>query len=120
MYSCGPLHMDEQRQDEQFEPTYSISVPIRDVAQKTLRKQWTIGKGGERGSGMSVMIARQDDDDDDDLYLIIVICLLVVFKTIRKPSRTYQKTKKKKNRLWRCPRGLMVKALDSGIVESEF
>ena len=23
MYSCGPLHMDEQRQDDQLEPTYS-------------------------------------------------------------------------------------------------
>ena len=32
MYSGGPLHMDEQRQDVQLEPTYSNSVPIRDVA----------------------------------------------------------------------------------------
>ena len=23
MYSCGPLHMDVQRQDDQLEPTYS-------------------------------------------------------------------------------------------------
>ena len=22
MYTCGPLHMDEQRQDDQLEPTY--------------------------------------------------------------------------------------------------
>ena len=26
MYSCGPLHVAEQRQDDQFEPTYSSSV----------------------------------------------------------------------------------------------
>ena len=25
MYSCRPLHMDEQRQDDQFEPTYNSS-----------------------------------------------------------------------------------------------
>ena len=59
MYSCGPLHMDEQRQDDQLEPTYSISVPIKDVALKTCREQWTIEKGGEKGSGISVLMVRQ-------------------------------------------------------------
>ena len=47
MYSYGPLHMDEERQDDQLEPTYSNSVPIRDVALKTYQKQWTTEKGGE-------------------------------------------------------------------------
>ena len=28
MYSCGTLHMNEQRQDDQLEPTYSSSLPI--------------------------------------------------------------------------------------------
>ena len=65
MYSCGPLHMDEQRQDDQLEPTYSSSVPIWDVVLKTCRKQWTTEKGGEIGSRISVLIARRDDDDDD-------------------------------------------------------
>ena len=69
MYSCGPLHMDEQKQDDQLEPTYSSSVPIRDVTLNTCRKQWTIGRGAERGSGISVLIARCDDDDDDDASL---------------------------------------------------
>ena len=55
--------MDEQRQDNQLEHTHCSSVPKRDVAQKTCRKQWTIGRGGERRSG----IARHDDDDDDDI-----------------------------------------------------
>ena len=64
MYSCRPLHMDEQRQDDQLEPTYSSSVPIRDVVLRTCRKQWMIGRGGERGSGISLLIARHDDDDD--------------------------------------------------------
>ena len=63
-YPCGPLHMDEQRQADQLEPTYSSSVPIRVVALRKCRKQWTIRRSGERGSGMSVLIARDDDDED--------------------------------------------------------
>ena len=55
-----PSH-NEQRQDVQFEPTYNSSVPIRDVAQRIYRKQWTIGRCAERGSGISVLIARHDD-----------------------------------------------------------
>ena len=66
MFSYGPLHMAEQKQDDQLEPTYSSSVRIRGVALKTRRKRWTIGRGGERGSGISMQMARQDDDDDDD------------------------------------------------------
>ena len=61
--------MDKQRQDDQFEPTYSSSVSIRDVTLNNSRKQWTIGRGGERGSGISVLIVRWDDDDDDDVSL---------------------------------------------------
>ena len=65
MYSCGPLHMDEQRQDVQFEPTYSSSVPIREVALRICRKQWTIGRCGERRPGISVLIAWHDDFGED-------------------------------------------------------
>ena len=57
-YSCGPLHKNEQRQDDQVEPTYNNSVPIWDVTLRTCRKQWTIEKGGERGSGISVLMAQ--------------------------------------------------------------
>ena len=71
MYSNGPLHMDVQRQNDQLETTYSSSVPIQDVALRTCQKQWTIGRGGERGSGISVLIARHDDDDDYDIYMYI-------------------------------------------------
>ena len=66
--------MDEQRQGDQLETTYSSSVPIRDVALGICRKQWTIGRGGERGSGISVLIARHDDDDDVYIYIYIYIC----------------------------------------------
>ena len=33
--------------------TYSSYVRIRDVALKTCRRRWTIGRSGERGSGIS-------------------------------------------------------------------
>ena len=32
---------------------------------KLMLKWWTIGKSGERGLGISVLVARHDDDDDD-------------------------------------------------------
>ena len=54
--------MDEEWQDVQLEPTCSSSVPIRDVALRTCWKQWTIGRGGKRGSEISMLIARHDDD----------------------------------------------------------
>ena len=44
MYSNGPLHMAEQKQGNQLEPTYSSSVRIRGVALRTCRKRWTIGR----------------------------------------------------------------------------
>ena len=65
MYSSGPFHMDEQRQGDHVEPTYSSTVPIRDVVLKICRKQWTREKRGENGSGISVLMVRHDDDDDD-------------------------------------------------------
>ena len=63
MYYSGPLHMDKQKQYDQLEPTHSSSVPIWDEALKTSWKQWTIEKGGEKRSGISVLMARHDDDD---------------------------------------------------------
>ena len=56
--------MAEQKQDDQLEPTYSSYVGIRDVALKTRRRRWTIGRSGERASGISVQVAWHDDDDD--------------------------------------------------------
>ena len=65
MYSYGPPHMAEQKQDDQLEHTYSSCVRIRDVALKTCQRRWMIGRSGERGSGISVLAAWHDDDDDD-------------------------------------------------------
>ena len=58
------IHMDEKRRDVQLKPTYCSSVPIRDVALRICQKQWTIGRFGERGSEISVLIARNNDDDE--------------------------------------------------------
>ena len=51
MYSSGPLHMDEQRQDDQQEPIYNSSVSIQDIALKTSRERWTIETGEREGQG---------------------------------------------------------------------
>ena len=65
MYSYGPPHMAVQKQNDQHEHTFSSYVRIRDVVLKTYLERWTIGRSGERGSGISVLPARHDDDDDD-------------------------------------------------------
>ncbi len=61
--------MAEQEQGGQLKPTYSSSVLIRDIFLKTSWKQWTIGRGGDRGSGIPVLMVRHDDDDDDAFKL---------------------------------------------------
>ena len=66
MYSYGPPHMAVQKQDDQHEHTFSSCVRIQDVVLKTYLGWWTIGRSGERGSGISVLPARHDDDDDDN------------------------------------------------------
>ena len=63
MYTCGPLHVDEQKLDDQLELIYSSSVPIQDVAWKTTRERWTIEMSGQRVSGKHVLAVRHDDDD---------------------------------------------------------
>ena len=79
-YSSGPLHMDEQRQDDQLEPTYNSSVSIEDVTLRTCRMQWTIEKGGGRESRISVLMTRHDDDDF--LYKRISLRLTIVLVSI--------------------------------------
>ena len=63
MYSCGPQHMDVQKQDDQHKLTYSNYVRTQDVTLKTCRRWWMIGRSGERGSGISMLAARHNDDD---------------------------------------------------------
>ena len=67
----GSPHMAAQKQDDQHDRTFSSYVRIQVVVLKTYLGRWTIGRSGERGSGISVLPARydDDDDDDDDIYL---------------------------------------------------
>ena len=62
MYSYGPPHTAGQKQDDQHEHTFSSYVRIRDVALKTSQRRWTIERSGERGSGISVLMARSRDE----------------------------------------------------------
>ena len=55
--------MAAQKQDDQLERTFSSYVRIQAVVLKTYLGRWTIGRSGERGSGISVLPARYDDDD---------------------------------------------------------
>ena len=64
MYSYGSPHTAAQKQDDQQERTFSSYVRIQVVVLKTYLGRWTIGRSGERGSGISVLPARYDDDDD--------------------------------------------------------
>ena len=57
--------MAAQKQDDQLEHTFSSYVRIQVVVRKTYLGRWTIGRSGERGSGISVLPARYDDDDDE-------------------------------------------------------
>ena len=70
-------------QGDQHEHTFSNYVRIQDVVQKTCQWLWTIGKSGERQSGISVLPAWHDDDDDiyintvKDIYIYIYIYMCV-------------------------------------------
>ena len=75
MYSYGPPHMAVQKQDDQHEHTFSSYVRIQDVVLKTCLGRWTIGRSGERGSGISVLPAWHDDDDDITLSYNSVQCI---------------------------------------------
>ncbi len=55
--------MAVQKQDDQHEHTFSSYVRILDVS--------TIGRSGERWSGISVLAARHDNDDDIYIYIYI-------------------------------------------------
>ena len=73
--------MAVQKQDDQHEHTFSNYVRIRDVVQKTYLGWWTVGRSGERGSGISGLPARYDDDEVLLYNINSFICnVLNVFK----------------------------------------
>ena len=86
MFSYGPLHMVEQKLGDQLEPTYNSSV--RGVAQRSRQKRWRIGRGGERGSGISVVMAWQDDDNEY-IYMCVCVCVCVFFFSLFNSISTF-------------------------------
>ena len=77
---CTPLglpHVCVQKQGDQLEHEYSSSVRIRDVTLRTYQKRWTIGRSGERGSGISVLVARNDYEKCLPPTSLPIICWMV-------------------------------------------
>ena len=84
--------MDEKKQDDQLELTYSNYVRTQDVTLKTCRRRWMVGRSGERGSGISVLAARLDDDDDDDDDDDLIFTFTHSFHTLCKYMYMYRYT----------------------------
>ena len=74
--------MAAQKQDDQHERTFSSYVRIQVVVLKTCLGRWTIGRSGERGSGISVLPARYDDVDDNT-FPQSPVCLNQLFSSLR-------------------------------------
>ena len=53
---CTP-HIAGQKKDNSLEHTFSSYERIRDIDLKTYQRRWTIGRSGEKGSGISVLAA---------------------------------------------------------------
>ena len=85
MFSYGPSHMAEQKQDDQLEPTHTSSLRIQDVALKTYQKRWVIGTSGERGSGISVLTARHDDDDEEEHCMYVSNMMNILYYYVEVP-----------------------------------
>ena len=119
MYSYGPPHMAEQKQDNQLKHTYSSSVRIWDVALKSCQRQWTIGRSGERGSGISMLTAWHDDDDEfiyfrgvtsydvqsftTEIWLIKYTLIQLHLKHWKFEMNSYNLLLKNRNYIWLSP-----------------
>ena len=69
-----------------------MQQPIRDVASKTCRKQWTVERGSERGSRISVLMARLDDVSlilqpikVNFRLIVVIVNFLLCYKTLLLP-----------------------------------
>ena len=74
MYSYGPPHMAEQKQDNKLEHTYSSYVRIRDVALKTCQSWWRMGEVVREGQGYPCW--------RHDMLMMMMISLLKLFYSI--------------------------------------
>ena len=73
--------------------TFSNYVRIRDVVQKSCQRRWTIGRSGERGSGISVLPARKDYDNwcnkHNSTYYYQVQIILFIAKNVFARSKFF-------------------------------
>ena len=115
--------MAVQKQDDQREHTFSNYVRIRDVVLKTYLGRWMIGRSGERGSGISVLPAWHDDDDIFYTYSIqysVWYSIHTIFYAYNILYTIFYTYSVYTHFIRGCPRGVMVKAMDCGIVVHEF
>ena len=64
MYSYGPPHMAGQKHDDQLEHTYIQQLCEDTGCSPEDLPEAMNDRSGERGSGISVLVARHDDDDN--------------------------------------------------------
>ena len=79
--------MAAQKQDDQHERTFSSYVRIQVAILKTYLGRWTIGRSGERGSGISMLPARYDDDS----LLICINPFRISFWRLYAPNNEHEK-----------------------------
>ena len=76
-------------------------MPIRDVALMTYQKQWTVGRGGGRKSGISVLMAQLNEDDDELFEIELFFCIKMdlalnnLQRVICHKTQTNKQTKRK-------------------------
>ena len=95
----------------QLEHTFSSYVRIPDVALKTCQRRWTIGRSGERGSGISVLAARYHDDDDMvvDLTIVTLTEMLKRYTWVHRSSLAYEVYRNRtsfSNYMWKMEKNL--------------
>ena len=82
-------HMAVQKPDGQHEHTFSNYVRIQDFVLNTCLRRWTIGKSGERGSGISVLPAEHDEDDIYFSYCISINLSIYTSQSVLSLSLSY-------------------------------
>ena len=68
MYSCGPIHMDEQSQYDHLKPTYSSGIDT--VSGPEDLPEAIHDKDGWRERVRDIHVIARHDDDDDDATLL--------------------------------------------------
>ena len=100
VYSTAPADWADE-----LNSTTILLLQIGEDTLKTCQKRWMIGRNGERGPGMSVLVARHDDDDEGwyafkQRNWIEPICFLRLFFFSSTWSVILQKLKSKSTQIF--------------------